>query len=579
MIFDVLAFRSDIGFWKGKETMSGLSSRAVISSAAQTVIIYLYLLDADNLNSIVLATYTFSTAVELWKVVRVLQILRASRARVAAAAQDAAAQAAAVSAAAREAATRPPTQPTRATGATRADAEGGAAAATLPHTALNTARDTALTAARIDEDGSSPPGTALLNTALITALTAARIDEDDSSPPGTAPRSAMPGTGTAAASMVDEAAPAVAQTRAAGAAAAAAQTRSAAAQTRAAAAARVRLEGATERFDEIATRTLGVGLAPLVGGWAIYALVYYPHTTWYSWVISSLADSVYLFGFVSMTPQLFINYKLKSVAHMPWRVMAYKAFNTFIDDAFALLVSMPLHHKIACLRDDVVFLVFLYQRYLYPVDKTRANEYGIAYEHEPGADATTALTFERELPGTAPVEEEHAEQTAGTTLDEEEPAEQPVARPAAGPAAAQAVAVTEDHAAACHSDSMGNSTDEEERDVPFDLFGGAVMGAAAEGKKPSPLLSEGHKTAALLHLNEICSDTFDEGEFGPWTFTNLSRDGDSWTLSFGNSEGSDSVTFSYAGDCVDDYDESSRVISDWFEQINSTILEWEQRQL
>jgi hypothetical protein len=27
---------------------------------------------------------------------------------------------------------------------------------------------------------------------------------------------------------------------------------------------------------------------------------------------------------------------------------------------------------------------------------------------------------------------------------------------------------------------MGNSTDEEERDVPFDLFGGA----AAEGKKP-----------------------------------------------------------------------------------------------
>jgi len=95
VIFDVLAFRSDIGFWKGKETMSGLSSRAVISSAAQTVIIYLYLLDADNLNSIVLATYTFSTAVELWKVVRVLQILRASRARVAAAAQDAAAQAAA----------------------------------------------------------------------------------------------------------------------------------------------------------------------------------------------------------------------------------------------------------------------------------------------------------------------------------------------------------------------------------------------------------------------------------------------------------------------------------------------------
>ncbi len=44
------------------------------------------------------------------------------------------------------------------------------------------------------------------------------------------------------------------------------------------------------------------------------------------------------------------------------------------------MVSMPLHHRVACLRDDVVFAAFLVQLYLYPVDKTRANEYGIAYE-------------------------------------------------------------------------------------------------------------------------------------------------------------------------------------------------------
>ena len=130
----------------------------------------------------------------------------------------------------------------------------------------------------------------------------------------------------------------------------------------------------------MATRTLTVALSPLVAGWALYALVSYPHRSWYSWVVSSLADAVYLFGFISMTPQLFINYKLKSVAHMPWRVMAYKAFNTFVDDAFALMVSMPTAHRVACLRDDVVFLIFLYQRRLYPVDLTRANEYGIAYE-------------------------------------------------------------------------------------------------------------------------------------------------------------------------------------------------------
>lgn len=144
----------------------------------------------------------------------------------------------------------------------------------------------------------------------------------------------------------------------------------------------VKLEAATERFDQVATRTLGVGLAPLVAGWALYALVTYRHTSYYSWIVSSLADAVYLFGFIGMTPQLFINYRLKSVAHMPWRVMCYKCFNTFIDDVFAVMVSMPMHHRVACLRDDVVFFIFLYQRWLYPVDKKRANEYGFAYERE-----------------------------------------------------------------------------------------------------------------------------------------------------------------------------------------------------
>ena len=52
-----------------------------------------------------------------------------------------------------------------------------------------------------------------------------------------------------------------------------------------------------------------------------------------------------------MTPQLFINYKLKSVAHMPWKMMTYKALNTFIDDLFAFIIKMPWLHRLACLRD------------------------------------------------------------------------------------------------------------------------------------------------------------------------------------------------------------------------------------
>lgn len=52
-----------------------------------------------------------------------------------------------------------------------------------------------------------------------------------------------------------------------------------------------------------------------------------------------------------MTPQLFINYKMKSIAHLPWRMLTYKALNTFIDDIFAFVIKMPTLYRIGCLRD------------------------------------------------------------------------------------------------------------------------------------------------------------------------------------------------------------------------------------
>lgn len=43
--------------------------------------------------------------------------------------------------------------------------------------------------------------------------------------------------------------------------------------------------------------------------------------------------------------------------------LALQAFNTFIDDVFAFIITMPTSHRLACFRDDVVFLVYLYQRW------------------------------------------------------------------------------------------------------------------------------------------------------------------------------------------------------------------------
>lgn len=135
-------------------------------------------------------------------------------------------------------------------------------------------------------------------------------------------------------------------------------------------------ESGTKQFDRMAFRYLGMVLFPLAAGYCVYSVIYNEHKSWYSFVLSSTYGFLLMFGFIMMTPQLFINYKLKSVAHLPWRMLTYKALNTFIDDIFAFVIKMPTMYRIGCFRDDIVFFIFLYQRYIYRVDLTRVNEFG-----------------------------------------------------------------------------------------------------------------------------------------------------------------------------------------------------------
>ncbi|KAF3504121.1 hypothetical protein F2Q69_00045224 [Brassica cretica] len=138
----------------------------------------------------------------------------------------------------------------------------------------------------------------------------------------------------------------------------------------------------TKEYDDMAIKFLSYVLLLLVAGFAIYSLAYERHKSWYSWILSSLTSCVYMFGFIMMCPQLFINYKLKSVAHLPWRQMTYKFLNTIIDDLFAFVIKMPMLHRLSVFRDDVIFLIYLYQRWVYPVDKTRVNEFGFGGEDD-----------------------------------------------------------------------------------------------------------------------------------------------------------------------------------------------------
>ena len=63
--------------------------------------------------------------------------------------------------------------------------------------------------------------------------------------------------------------------------------------------------------------------------------------------------------------------------------MTYKFLNTFIDDLFAFTIKMPTLHRIATLRDDLIFFVYLYQAWKYKVDYTRVNEFGQGGDDEP----------------------------------------------------------------------------------------------------------------------------------------------------------------------------------------------------
>ena len=93
-------------------------------------------------------------------------------------------------------------------------------------------------------------------------------------------------------------------------------------------------------------------------------------------IIGSLVSYVYLAGFVWMVPQLWVNQRLRSVAHMNSNALVYKAINTFIDDLYAFIVKVPLMHRLACFRDDIIFVVWIFQRFSFDVDKTRVNEFG-----------------------------------------------------------------------------------------------------------------------------------------------------------------------------------------------------------
>ena len=130
-------------------------------------------------------------------------------------------------------------------------------------------------------------------------------------------------------------------------------------------------ESDTKKYDDEAMKYLSYALYPLMACYTVYSMVYNTHKGWYSFVLNTAVGGIYVYGFILMTPQLYINYKLQSVEHMPQRTMIYRFLNTIIDDLFSFIITMPTMHRISCFRDDLIFVIYIYQRYKYRIDNTR----------------------------------------------------------------------------------------------------------------------------------------------------------------------------------------------------------------
>lgn len=118
--------------------------------------------------------------------------------------------------------------------------------------------------------------------------------------------------------------------------------------------------------EAVCMRWLMIGLLPIVVAFCAYRLVFFKFRSWYSWAILSVTAASEVFGFVTMTPQIFMNYRLKSVEHLPWTALTYSFINTFIDDLFAFgIFRVPEVSRYSCLRDDIVFVIVCVQRWYY----------------------------------------------------------------------------------------------------------------------------------------------------------------------------------------------------------------------
>lgn len=67
LLFEFLAFRSDVNFWKDNKSLAGLSTRTLITDLISQVIVFLYLIESDASMLVTIPSF-IAVCIQLWKV-------------------------------------------------------------------------------------------------------------------------------------------------------------------------------------------------------------------------------------------------------------------------------------------------------------------------------------------------------------------------------------------------------------------------------------------------------------------------------------------------------------------------------
>uniref|UniRef100_A0A914RYX4 Cleft lip and palate transmembrane protein 1 n=1 Tax=Parascaris equorum TaxID=6256 RepID=A0A914RYX4_PAREQ len=72
-VFEFLAFKNDIQFWRSRKSLEGLSVRSVLFNVFQSVIVFLYICDNDT-SIVVKLSVGIGLLIEMWKIPKCLNI-------------------------------------------------------------------------------------------------------------------------------------------------------------------------------------------------------------------------------------------------------------------------------------------------------------------------------------------------------------------------------------------------------------------------------------------------------------------------------------------------------------------------